>query len=422
MINKIKGCAKATRHFLVRVMAHITAIAVLCAGTAFATASETYIVDVYEGSQVTRVETTEKDAYAVVAEAEILLAEDDRLILDNFTAGENSKITVCRLSNVTFVNADGTEKNIKFAGTVAELIEEQGVVLSDKLVSSVNVKAVVTNNLKVEILNSYDLTINVDNEKKFVKSTASTVGKLLKEQNIVLDSDDETSPSLDTALSNDMEIDVLRVEYVTREAEETVKFTSTTKYSSAMLKGTKKVTQKGVNGTKTVVYKDKVVNGEVQSSTVESEIVTKKPITEITTVGTLVKQTPTSSAGNSKIQKNGKPISELALPSKYTIGKNNVPTEFKYKITGRAAAYCQPGGRTATGKPVIPGRIAVNPKQIPYGTEMWIVSNDGVVYGYAVAEDTGGFAKKGYYTVDLYMNSVGQCRQWGDRGVTIYIL
>ena len=110
------------------------------------------------------------------------------------------------------------------------------------------------------------------------------------------------------------------------------------------------------------------------------------------------------------------------MPSKYTIGKNNIPTNYKYKITGRAAAYCQPGGKTATGKKVMPGRVAVNPKQIPYGTEMWIVSNDGIVYGYAVAEDTGGFAKKGYYTVDLYMNSNSQCRQWGDRGVTIYVL
>ena len=156
-----------------------------------------------------------------------------------------------------------------------------------------------------------------------------------------------------------------------------------------------------------------------ESSAVESETVTKKPVTKITTVGTLTKS---SGLGNSKIEKNGKPISELTMPSKYTIGADNVPTSYKYKITGRAAAYCQPGGKTATGKAVMPGRVAVNPKQIPYGTEMWIVSNDGVVYGYAVAEDTGGFAKKGYYTVDLYMNSVSQCRQWGDRGVTIYVL
>ena len=419
MINKIKGYAKASRHNIVRVMALILAIAVLCAGTAFAATSETYIVDVYEGSQVTRIETSSEDAYSVVAEADVELSENDKLILKDFTAGEDSKIVVCRASNVKFVNADGTIENIVFAGTVAELIEQQGVVLSDKLISSVNVKAVVTNNLEVKILNSYDLTINVDNEKKFVKSTAKTVGEVLSEQGITLDSDDEVVPTADTALSNEMVIDVLRVEYVTREAEETVKFTSTTKYSSAMLKGTKKVTQEGQNGTKTVVYKDKVVNGVVESSAVESETVTKKPVTKITTVGTLTKS---SGLGNSKIEKNGKPISELTMPSKYTIGADNVPTSYKYKITGRAAAYCQPGGKTATGKAVMPGRVAVNPKQIPYGTEMWIVSNDGVVYGYAVAEDTGGFAKKGYYTVDLYMNSVSQCRQWGDRGVTIYVL
>lgn len=419
MINKIKGYAKASRRNFTRVMALIMAIAVLCAGTAFAATSETYIVDVYEGSQVTRVETTEKDAYSVVAEAGIQLAENDKLILKDFTVGEDSRVIVCRASNVKFINADGTVKNIVFAGTVAELIEQQGVVLSDKLVSSVNVKAVVTNNLEVEILNYYNLTINVDNEKKFVKSTAKTVGDLLEEQNIVLDSDDEVVPSVDTALSNELIIDVLRVEYVTRETEETIKFGSKTKYSSAMLKGTKKVTQEGVNGSKTVVYKDKVVNGVVESSEVQSETITKKPVDKVTTIGTLVKS---SGLGNSKIEKNGKPISELVMPSKYTIGANNVPTSYKYKITGRAAAYCQPGGKTATGKAVMPGRVAVNPKQIPYGTEMWIVSNDGVVYGYAVAEDTGGFAKKGYYTVDLYMNSNKQCRQWGDRGVTIYVL
>lgn len=419
MINKIKGYAKASRRNFTRVMALIMAIAILCAGTAFAATSETYIVDVYEGSQVTRVETTEKDAYSVVAEAGIQLAENDKLILKDFTVGEDSRVIVCRASNVKFINADGTVKNIVFAGTVAELIEQQGVVLSDKLVSSVNVKAVVTNNLEVEILNYYNLTINVDNEKKFVKSTAKTVGDLLEEQNIVLDSDDEVVPSVDTALSNELIIDVLRVEYVTREAEETIKFGSKTKYSSAMLKGTKKVTQEGVNGSKTVVYKDKVVNGVVESSEVQSETITKKPVDKVTTIGTLVKS---SGLGNSKIEKNGKPISELVMPSKYTINENNVPTSYKYKITGRAAAYCQPGGKTATGKKVMPGRVAVNPKQIPYGTEMWIVSNDGVVYGYAVAEDTGGFAKKGYYTVDLYMNSNKQCRQWGDRGVTIYVL
>ncbi len=420
MNKEIKGQVKATRKTFLRVTALIMAIAVLCAGTAFAATGETYITDVYEGSQVTRVESNETDPYAIVAEAGIQLSENDKLILDDFTVGKDSRIIVCRASNVTFTYADGKTENLIFAGRVSELISEMGVELSGNLVSSVNVKAVVTNNMEVKILNNYEITINVDNEIRHVKSTAKTVGELLAEQNIILDEDDEVVPSQDTELSNELTIDVLRVEYVTREAEEAVPFTKTTKYSSSMLKGTKKITTEGVDGTKTVVYKDRVVNGVVESTEAVSETVTKKPVAQVTTIGTLVKQT--SKLGNSKIEKNGNPISEIALPSKYSIGKNNVPTEYKYTITGKAAAYCQPGGKTATGKPVMPGRIAVNPKQIPYGTEMWIVSDDGVVYGYAIAEDTGGFANKGKFVVDLYMNSTSQCYKWGSRNVTIYVL
>lgn len=417
MITEIRGYAKAVRVSLMRVTAVILVLAVLCAGTAFAATGDLYIVDVYEGPQVTRVETTEKDAYAVVREAGIQLSEQDKLILDDFAVGEDSRIIVCRASHIRFVDAEGNVSDLIFAGTVGELIAEQGIVLNDHLVSSVNVKAVVTDKLKVEILNSYDLTINVDGEKRLVKSTAANVGELLNEQEIVLDDDDEVSPSADTPLSNDLVIDVLRVEYVLRDAEETVRYSSKTSYSSALEKGTSKVTQKGVNGTKTVTYRDKVVNGTVKSTTVEKEVITKQPVDEITTIGTFVK-----AVAPARIQKNAKPISELTLPSKYSIGENGAPTSYKYTITGKAAAYCVPGGTTATGKPVKPGYVAVDPNQIPYGTEMWIVSTDGIVYGYAIAADTGGFVDKGKFTVDLYMNSTSQCYQWGSRNVIIYIL
>lgn len=422
MNQNIKGQVKATRRIAVRVTAIILAFAILCAGTAFAATSETsYIVDIYEGSQVTRIETTETVAEKVVAEAGIQLSENDRLILDNFNPGKDSRIEIYRACQVTFVHADGKTVDTTFAGTVEELIENQGVTLSDNLFSSVNVNAVVTNNLRVEIISAFDIIINVDGEEKAVQTTEKTVGDVLREQGITLDEDDEVSPTADTVLSNDLVIDVLRVEYVTRETEEKIPFTTEKVNSSALNKGTQKVSQKGVNGIKTFTYEDKVVNGVVESSELVSEEVTKEPVKEIIKVGTLVKQTSTK-LGNNKIEKNGKPISELQLPSKYSIGANNVPTEYKYTIQGRGAAYCIPGGITATGRPVKPGYIAVNPKQIPYGTEMWIVSNDGVVYGYAIAADTGGFVKKGYFTCDLYMNSTEQCYQWGDRGVTIYVL
>jgi 3D (Asp-Asp-Asp) domain-containing protein len=57
---------------------------------------------------------------------------------------------------------------------------------------------------------------------------------------------------------------------------------------------------------------------------------------------------------------------------------------------------------------------------------MWIVSNDGsYVYGYASAEDTGGFiywSGSSSTVCDLYFDSEGQASAFGRRGVTIYIL
>ena len=415
-----KWCANSTRRVMLRVALLVAVIiTVVCAGSVFAAACETYVVDIYDGSQVTRVETSEYEAEKVVAEVGIQLSENDKLILEHFNPGRDSRIIICRESKVTLVYPNGESYETLFAGTVAELIDSKGVTLFNGGNSNVNLNAVVTNNLELVIYEAKSITINVDGETITVKSIALTVGEVLKEQNIVLDNDDEAVPSLDTELTKDMVIDVLRVEYVMREAEEKIAYETEAIKSALYALGTTKVTQKGVEGTKTVVYKDKVVNGEVQSSTATSETVTKEPVKQITTVGTFVN---TSGLGNGKIEKNGKPISEIALPSKYSIGANNVPTEYKYTISGRAAAYCIPGGTTSTGKKAKPGYIAVNPKQIPYGTEMWIVSNDGVVYGYAIAADTGGFVKHGYFTCDLFMNTKEQCIQWGDRGVTIYVL
>ena len=184
-----------------------------------------------------------------------------------------------------------------------------------------------------------------------------------------------------------------------------------------MYKGESTETQAGENGEKTVTYCDKIVDGVYASSEVLSETVLKEAVPQITTVGTKQKAVAVASLRNG-----GKPISELAQPASLQI-ENGAPTEYKQIITGKAAAYtAAPGSKTASGRTVQPGYIAVNPNQIPYGSELWIVSTDGIVYGYAIAADTGGFVKKGKFTVDLFMNTESECRQWGSRDVVIYVL
>ncbi len=131
----------------------------------------------------------------------------------------------------------------------------------------------------------------------------------------------------------------------------------------------------------------------------------------------------TSSAGYVRLNTDGVPMSEMTAPDWLTLDANGVPTDYAYCITGKATAYYS-GTHTATGTRVRQGSVAVDPREIPYGTEMWITSDDGsIVYGYCRAEDTGGFAEwENGATVDLYMRAYDDCVKWGWRGVRVYIL
>ena len=73
---------------------------------------------------------------------------------------------------------------------------------------------------------------------------------------------------------------------------------------------------------------------------------------------------------------------------------------------------------TATGTHVRIGTVAVDKRVIPLGTRMYIITNDGIVYGVSTAEDTGVRGDK----VDLYFNSYQECINFGRRGCTVYIL
>jgi cystine transport system substrate-binding protein len=76
-----------------------------------------------------------------------------------------------------------------------------------------------------------------------------------------------------------------------------------------------------------------------------------------------------------------------------------------------ATGYSLPG-HTATGLPVGPGIVAVDPTVIPLGTRMTIPG-----YGEGVAADVGGGIRGAM--IDLWFPTVGQAFAWGRRTVTI---
>ena len=98
-----------------------------------------------------------------------------------------------------------------------------------------------------------------------------------------------------------------------------------------------------------------------------------------------------------------------------------------YSKTGqfRATAYTKTDAGcndiTATGTQVRVGTVAVDPTVIPYGTRMFIVTNDGsYVYGIGTAEDCGGAIVDN--ELDLYFDTEDDCWAFGVKSCTVYFL
>lgn len=226
-----------------------------------------------------------------------------------------------------------------------------------------------------------NVTVKADGNTLELMAAQTTVKGVLKSHNINLGKDDIVTPEKGSKVKDGMEITVGRVEYKKETAKVEIPYKTETKGVDTLPHGTSKVVAKGENGKDKVTYKVKYVDGEEVSREEIARENIKAPVTEII--------------------------------EKSTLGMIE-GREYSRKFVVKAYSYTG-GGRTASGKPAAVGRIAVDPCVIPLGTKVYVEG-----YGFAEAADTGGNIKGN--TIDVYYNTAGQCRQWGVRNVTIYIL
>lgn len=271
---------------------------------------------------------------------------------------------------------------------------------------------------------AFPVTVVCGDETNTVNlTTKATVADALNEVGIQLGEEDTVDRDLSENITKDLVINVTKVEYVYETVAEEIPFETVTKYNASAANGTVVSVSGGENGEKHTIYCRKLVNGVVTESTPISETVVKEAVSRTQVVGTkkATAAVKTSSAAVSSV----KTISELTPDSPIELDAAGRPVNYKKVISGKATAYYNSNNRhCATGVWPKPGYIAVNPKQIPYGTKLYIVSADGKFnYGYAIAADTGGFTRNGSGTVaDLFFNTKGECVAFGRRDINIYVL
>ncbi|MBR5516151.1 MAG: G5 domain-containing protein [Clostridia bacterium] len=239
------------------------------------------------------------------------------------------------------------------------------------------------------------MTIRVHGEEAIeVTSPVKTVGELLNSYNVSIGNNDVLNYTEETEIFSGMEltVDEIVVETFTQTTE--IPFTSITRDSQTVPKGSTKVVQKGVNGSYTETVTQTFKNGVLtDTSTVTNEDSFVEPTDEIT---------------------------ETGIGGTYT-DINGISYEYSYYMDVTATAYGTLSGYTATGKPVDFGMIAVDPSVIPLGTKVYLTGSTYGDMGVHTAEDTGA----GIYgnKIDVFLgDDYDTLMQFGRRTMRIYIL
>lgn len=299
------------------------------------------------------------------------------------------------------VDDDGVTRTVLTLGRTPEtILAGAGITLADDDVVTASLDGP---EKRICIERAFDVSITVnDGDSTVVRLTNGTVNDALKLAGVETGAGTVMNVATNAPLSDGLNICVEQLESKTRVTTEDVEYVTTYRYTNEKPVGSRVYLQVGKVGEKTCTYTDYLQNGEVVRSELVSQELTKQPVNAVVLVG----------QGEAP-----------AMATKFPLDENGIPTSYKSVITGKACAYtAKAGAVTATGTVPQIGTVAVNPKIIPYGSKLFIVSDDGYVYGYATAEDTGGALMSNKIIADLYMDTKEDCYQFGRRSVKVYIL
>ena len=255
------------------------------------------------------------------------------------------------------------------------------------------------------------VTVRRNGETQTVKSRKESIARLLERMDIV------PSP-LETVAVNlagpGVEITVEEeIIYYDRIVEQ-VTFDTVRVANPEMKKGTEQVVQEGADGVRTSIYEVVFSNGQELSRQFVEEV-DSTAVDQIVEYGTAADATVNSKSTISSVSKNSDGSGTLTLADGSTLDFSAAKS---MTATAYTAGYGGADYYTATGTSVRVGTVAVDKRVIPLGTKLYIVTNDGIVYGTAVAEDTGVKGDK----IDLYFDTYQQCINFGRRSCTVYIL
>ncbi|MCL1903751.1 MAG: ubiquitin-like domain-containing protein [Oscillospiraceae bacterium] len=351
--------------------------------------------------------TMKEDADDILVEFGYLPGEFDKVVHKKNKDGQNS-IEIVKGFGVD-ITADGNTFT-----TCAVPGETYNDILDASDVEIGEFDVIITGENKIDIIRGFGVEVKADGESvkvRTLKDGETTVDEILKRADVSVGKGDIINMPFDEFVSQGDEVVINRVTTRERVYHEEIPYETSVEFSNLLAIGDTDIS-KGSDGEYTIKLREKMIDGVVVTSEVLSKKVTKEAVTKVITHGMALRE-PYSK----------KDFPEIRL-------ENGVPIDYIAKHTGKATAYTAPSGAgTASGRRLEIGTVAVNPKIIPYGSLVYIMSTCGTkVYGAAIAADTGGFIHHTdrFVVVDVFMGrtseNLGDALRWGLQEVDVYVI
>ncbi|WP_069999583.1 3D domain-containing protein [Cellulosilyticum sp. I15G10I2] len=316
------------------------------------------------------------------------------LIVMLFVLGTVTITAYQSLSKVITLIDDGKVTQYQTdANSVGELLKQLEITLEGKDQITPSVDTTIEDNMKITI-NRWRPTVNfnLNGETIQFKTQLKTVGDIITAKDLQDANALSVTPSLETAIVDNMNISVKTKEIKTVIEDRPIGFNTIEKTTTELNPGETQVAQEGKNGLKQVTLEKVIFGGELVEETVKEVIIKEEAQDQIIMIG--IKNL----------------INDPLTGNNY---------EYTKVYNMEATAYSNSGGDgrgiTASGIRTFVGVVAVDPKVIPLGTRLYVEG-----YGVALAADTGG-AIKGH-KIDLFFHTEKECYQFGRRQRTVYVL
>ncbi len=310
----------------------------------------------------------------------------------------------------TYVITDGDQVKVysTYATDTAEVLSQAGIQLNADDTYTTQPGDGVS---EITVQRSQSITVDHCGEVLSANSYGETVEDLLNRLGVPAHGEYRVSLPMDTLTYDGMEVSVKHIIEVEETYTVDIPYETTYCNDPSLPAGQKEILVPGAAGQVRIKANVVYVNAREDSRTVLEETVVQQPVNQIVVVGT-----GTGEAVNADAPAIGDGVIVTADGEILTYTKS---MQFKTTAYNHTDAGCDM--ITATGTTVRMGTVAVDPTVIPYGTRMFIVSNDGkYIYGIATAEDCGGGVKGNH--IDLYFPTTDECWAYGVRSATVYFL